>query len=94
MLNHAPNQVDARLVDPQSGRVVEMETDCDSVVIYSGNQLSGKFAIDGTLVPKYAGVTMETQGLPDAMNHDDFGCVVLKKGETFLSETVFRFTTV
>ncbi|MBC1292196.1 aldose epimerase family protein [Listeria booriae] len=94
VLKHAPNQVDARLVDPQSGRVVEMETDCDSVVIYSGNQLSGKFAIDGTSVPKYAGVTMETQGLPDSMNNDGFGSAVLKEGETFQSETVFRFTTI
>ncbi|MBC1474983.1 galactose mutarotase [Listeria grandensis] len=94
VLQHEENKPDARLVDLESGRVVEMRTDCDSVVVYSGNQLSGKFAMDGVSVPKYAGVTMETQGLPDAMNHDGFGSVVLPKEELFQSETVFTFTTI
>lgn len=94
VLEHEAGVADARLVDPDSGRVVEMRTDCDSVVVYSGNQLSGKFAIDGVAVPKYAGVTMETQGLPDSMNHEGFGSAVIQKDELFESETVFTFKTL
>ncbi|MBC1433840.1 galactose mutarotase [Listeria rocourtiae] len=85
---------DARLVDQNSGRVVEMRTDCESVVIYSGNQLTGNFAIDGVVAPKYAGVTMETQGLPDSMNHEGFGSAVIQEDELFQSETVFTFKTL
>ncbi|EUJ32547.1 aldose epimerase family protein [Listeria cornellensis] len=94
VLEHEAGVPDARLVDRDSGRVVEMRTDCDSVVVYSGNQLSGKFAIDGVAVPKYAGVTMETQGLPDSMNHEGFGSAVIQKDELFESETVFTFKTL
>lgn len=94
VLEHEAGEPDARLVDPDSGRVVEMLTDCDSVVVYTGNQLSGKFAIDGVAVPKYAGVTMETQGLPDSMNHEGFGSAVIQKDELFESETVFTFKTL
>ncbi|KMT62405.1 aldose epimerase family protein [Paenilisteria newyorkensis] len=94
VLEHEAGEPDARLVDPDSGRVVEMRTDCDSVVVYTGNQLSGKFAIDGVAVPKYAGVTMETQGLPDSMNHEGFGSAVIQKDELFESETVFTFKTL
>lgn len=94
VLEHEAGEPDTRLVDPDSGRVVEMRTDCDSVVVYTGNQLSGKFAIDGVAVPKYAGVTMETQGLPDSMNHEGFGSAVIQKDELFESETIFTFKTL
>lgn len=94
VLEHEAGEPDACLVDPDSGRVVEMRTDCDSVVVYTGNQLSGKFSIDGVAVPKYAGVTMETQGLPDSMNHEGFGSAVIQKDELFESETVFTFKTL
>ncbi|WP_246438581.1 aldose epimerase family protein [Listeria portnoyi] len=94
VLEHDDILPDARLVDPESGRVVEMRTDCDSVVVYSGNQLTGNFAIDGVTVPKYAGVTMETQGLPDSMNHEGFGSAVIDKDELFESETIFTFKTL
>ncbi|MBC1501017.1 galactose mutarotase [Listeria weihenstephanensis] len=91
LLDHATADVDARLYDPVSGRVMTMKTDCDSVVVYTSNHFSGAFQIDGKTVPKYAGITMETQGLPNAMNEANFGSVVLEQDELFESETVFRF---
>ncbi|MFO7197270.1 galactose mutarotase, partial [Enterococcus faecium] len=73
ILKHENSRPDAVLFDPKSGRRLEMETKADSVLIYTANSLDGSFEIGERTVPKYAGITMETQGLVDAINHDGFG---------------------
>lgn len=92
ILKHENGRPDAVLFDPKSGRRLEMETVCDSVLVYTANSLDGSFEIEGRAVPKYAGITMETQGLVDAINHDGFGDIVLRPEKPFTSRTVFRFT--
>lgn len=92
ILKHEKEQPDAILVDPKSGRCVEMETTSDAVVIYTANSLASKFNIAGVPIPKYAGITMETQGLVDAINQPGFGDIVLRPAEKFVARTTFRFT--
>ncbi|MDT0092130.1 aldose epimerase family protein [Listeria marthii] len=92
LLKHENGRPDAVLFDPKSGRRLEMETACDSVLVYTANSLDGSFEIEGRAVPKYAGITMETQGLVDAINHDGFGDIVLRPEKPFTSRTAFRFT--
>ncbi|TYV68154.1 galactose mutarotase [Listeria monocytogenes] len=92
ILKHENGRPDAVLFDPKSGRRLEMETKADSVLIYTANSLDGSFEIDERAVPKYAGITMETQGLVDAINHEGFGDIVLRPEKPFTSRTAFRFT--
>ncbi|MBC2184166.1 galactose mutarotase [Listeria sp. FSL L7-0233] len=92
ILKHENGRPDAVLFDPVSGRRLEMETVCDAVLVYTANSLDGSFEIEGRAVPKYAGITLETQGLVDAINHDGFGDIVLRPEKSFTSRTAFRFT--
>jgi len=39
------------------------------------------------------GFSLETQHYPDSPNHPEFPTTVLKPGETFTSQTIYRFST-
>ncbi|MGH9546416.1 MAG: aldose epimerase family protein [Terriglobales bacterium] len=84
----------ARVHEPTSGRVLEVFTTQPGVQFYSGNFL------DGTITGKHGhvykqryGFCLETQHFPDSPNHPDFPSTILRPGQTFHSETVFKFST-
>jgi aldose 1-epimerase len=84
----------ARVTEPRSGRVVEVLTTEPAVQFYSGNQLDG--ALRGKGHRRYQhreGMCLETQHLPDSPNRPDFPSVVLRRGETYESTTIWRFST-
>ena len=84
----------ARLVDPASGRALEISTTEPGIQFYSGNQLDGRLL--GSAARAYRqgdGVCLETQHFPDSPNRPDFPSAVLRPGETFRSTTVHRFTS-
>ncbi|MDN3667544.1 aldose epimerase family protein [Algibacter miyuki] len=77
----------------KSGRVLEVFTDEPGIQLYSGNFL------DGTLPSKQGGTynyrsgfCLETQHYPDAPNQKSFPSVVLSPGETYTSNTLFKFS--
>jgi aldose 1-epimerase len=83
----------ARLADPVSGRVMEIETSEPGVQFYSGNFLDGRLrGSNGQAYRQGDGVCLETQHFPDSPNRPDFPSTVLRPGETFLSTTVHRFS--
>lgn len=85
----------ARVVEPKSGRVLEIETTEPGVQFYSGNFLDGKQAgRGGVTYKKHAGFCLETQHFPDSINQPSFPSTVLKPGETFQSTTIHRFGVV
>lgn len=85
---------EARLIEPQSGRVMEVRTTEPGMQIYTGNHLNGKVAGTGGVVyPRHGGVCFETQHYPDSPNKPQFPSTVLRPGETFRSTTVFAFST-
>jgi aldose 1-epimerase len=71
----------ARLEDPGSGRTLEVFTTEPGIQLYTGNFLE----------TPHTGVTLETQGFPDAPNQRGFPSVILRPGEEYRSRTVFRF---
>lgn len=79
------------LEDKKSGRKLVVETDQPCVVVYSGNQLEDDFQIRNTPSKKHLGICLETQGLPDAIHHEHFPSVLLRKGEVYHSETSYTF---
>ena len=81
----------AELFDPESGRMMTVSTDCPDMQVYTGNFLdcSGK---DGIYYGKRTGVALETQFYPDALHHSDWPQPITRAGETYRSETVYRFS--
>ena len=84
----------ARVYEPTSGRVMEVSTTQPGVQFYTGNFLDGTVTgKQGHVYKRRYGLCLETQHFPDSPNHPDFPTTILKPGETFRSQTVFKFST-
>jgi len=81
----------ARLHDPRSGRTMIVTTTEPGVQLYSGNALGPKQSHQGVLFSKYGGLCLETQHFPNSPNLPEFPSTLLRPGETFHSQTVYRF---
>ena len=90
VLNHDSEGPDAVIFHKENGRRIVMTTDQPSVVVFMHNG-PASVEVNGKAVQAYAGLTLETQGFPDAINHDAFGNTVLRPGETFVSTTTYQF---
>ena len=83
----------ARLRDPESGRTMEVLTTEPGIQFYSGNFLDGTLTGKGGVQYLHrSGLCLETQHFPDSPHHASFPTSVLRPGETFRSETVYRFS--
>jgi aldose 1-epimerase len=84
----------ARLRDPASGRVMEIETTEPAVQFYSGNFLDGRLrGSNGAAYRQGDGLCLETQHYPDSPNRPEFPSTALRPGQTYQSTTVHRFST-
>jgi aldose 1-epimerase len=87
------DEVDASVYEPASGRLMEVITDQPGVQFYCGNFLDGsKIGHGGKPYIYRSGLCLETGHYPDSPNHPDFPTTVLNPGETFKSQTIYRFT--
>ena len=86
-------QLAARVTDPKTGRVMEVLTTEPGLQFYTSNFLDGTLKGVGRKVyPRRSAFCMETQHFPDSPNHPSFPTTTLKPGETYHSETVYRFS--
>ncbi len=84
----------ARVVEPKSGRVLEVKTDQPGIQFYTGNFLDGTIHGKGGKVYGHRfAFCLETQHFPDSPNHSGFPSTELKPGETYHQITVFQFST-
>jgi aldose 1-epimerase len=81
----------ARVYSPVSGRTLEVETTEPGIQFYCGNFLDGSAKGKGSVYQRRYGFCLETQHFPDSPNKPSFPTTVLKPGEKFRSETIFRF---
>jgi aldose 1-epimerase len=85
----------ARVVEPKSGRVLEMLTTEPGLQFYSGNFLDGTVVgKSGRPYVKRGGFCLEAQHFPDSPNQPSFPSVVVKPGETYRQTTVYRLSAV
>jgi aldose 1-epimerase len=83
----------AHVLDPATGRVLEVLTDQPGVQFYTGNHLDGTLTgKSGKKYIKRSGFCLETQHYPDSPNHPNFPSTELKPGQTFHSVTEFVFS--
>jgi aldose 1-epimerase len=82
----------ARLMGPESGRVMEIFTTEPGIQFYGGGWLDGSIVGKGGKVygPCH-GLCLETQHYPNSPNQPGFPSTVLRPGETYRSRTVHRF---
>ena len=84
------------LEDPKSGRRMELYTNQPAVQLYSANFLTddGNALKGGLRKSTQSALCLETQHMPDSMNHEGFTPCTLSPGEVYDYTTVYRFTTV
>ncbi|XLZ71602.1 aldose epimerase family protein [Massilia sp. SR12] len=70
----------ASLVDPVSGRRMEIYTDSPGMQFYSGNYLNGSLSGQGRVFGRHAGLCLEPQQFPDAPNHTTFPRLICRPG--------------
>jgi aldose 1-epimerase len=82
----------ARVREPKSGRVLEVETTEPGIQFYSGNFLDGTNIGKGGAVYKYRnGFCLEPQHFPDAPNKPNFPSIVLRPGQAYRHAMAYRF---
>ena len=83
----------ARVVEPKSGRVMEIHSNQPGVQFYSGNFLDGSVqGKGGVAYQKHYGFCLETQHFPNSPNQKDFPSVVLRPGQTYKHVMVHKFS--
>ncbi|MBE6600517.1 MAG: galactose mutarotase [Ruminococcaceae bacterium] len=86
----------AVLTDEKSGRKMEMYTNQPCVQFYSGNFMNnGKYPFKNNYPQGLQNaMCLETQKMPDAINHDNFTDCVLRPGEVYEYTTIYKFGNI
>jgi len=83
----------ASVYEPTTGRVMEVWTTEPGVQFYTGNFLDGsRPGKSGKAYPRRSGLCLETQHYPDSPNRPNFPTTTLRKGATYRSTTIYRFS--
>ncbi len=73
---------------------MQVYTDQPGVQFYTGNFLDGSLTGKrGKVYNKQYGFCLETQHYPDSPNQAEFPSVVLRPGEKYETETIYKFGT-
>lgn len=84
----------ARVVEPRTGRVMEILTTEPGLQVYAGGALEGSIVgKGGRAYSRHAGLCLETQHFPDSPNQTAFPSVRLDPGQAYRSVTLYRFST-
>lgn len=90
----ATPQLAARLVDPVSGRMLEVLTTEPGVQFYTGNFLDGTLAGKGGHLYRMGdGIALEPQKFPDAPNQPSFLSARVDPGKPYRHVMIFRVGT-
>jgi aldose 1-epimerase len=80
------------VLDPSSGRTLDISTTEPGLQFYSGNFLDGTITGKGGHVYGHrTAIVLETQHFPDSPNQPRFPSTILRPGEEYRSRTIFAF---
>jgi len=82
----------ARVVEPKSGRVMEVFTTQPGVQLYTAKGLGSNLKTSRFAYGSYHGLCLETQHYPDSPNKPNFPSTVLRPGEIFKQTTIYKFS--
>lgn len=82
----------AKVVEPASGRTMEVYTNEPGIQFYGGNFMTGKdVGKDGKVYAYRGAFCLETQHFPDSPNKPQFPTTILNPGEQYYSVCVYKF---
>ena len=85
-------QLVGTLLDPVSGRKMEVYTDQPGIQIYTGAHFDGsEIGKNGAPIEACAGIAMETQIFPNSPNYAHFPNATLKPGEKYKHVCIYKF---
>lgn len=83
----------ARVVDPKSGRQMDIFTEEPGMQFYGGNFMDGSdVGKYGTKFEYRASFALETQHYPDSPNQPKFPSTILNPGETYQTKSIYKFS--
>jgi aldose 1-epimerase len=83
----------ARLRHAASGRVLEVSTTATHLQFYGGTLLDGSLiGKSGVAYTRNAGLCLECEGYPDAVNNPGVGDIIVRPGEPQRDSTAYRFS--
>ena len=81
-----------RVLEPKSGRTLDISTTEPGLQFYSGNFLDGTITgKSGHVYGHRSGLVLETQHFPDSPNQPGFPSTIVRPGKEYRSRTVFAF---
>ncbi|MBN1986992.1 MAG: galactose mutarotase, partial [Prolixibacteraceae bacterium] len=82
----------AKVLEPNSGRTMEVYTNEPGIQFYGGNFLDGSVTgKQGKIYPFRSALCLETQHYPDSPNKPAFPSTILEPGEEYYSVCVYKF---
>jgi aldose 1-epimerase len=81
----------ATLDEPTSGRLMEVLTTEPAIQLYTGNFLDGTESGKGRTFTHRSAVCLETQHYPNTPNEARFPTTLLRPGEGYQTQTIYRF---
>ena len=83
----------ARVHEPLTGRILEIYTTEPGVQFYSANFLDGSImGKQGRVYKQHYAFALETEHFPDSPNHPGFPSTILRPGQIYRSQSVFKFS--
>ena len=83
----------ASLKSPKTGIVLDVYTNEPGIQVYAGNFLDGSLTgKKGITYNQRASVCLETQKYPDTPNKPEWPSAVLRPGEKYTSQCIFKFS--
>lgn len=83
--------VAVKVIEPVSGRTLEMETTEPGFQFYTGYFLDNVSGKGGIVYPRLGAFCLEAQHYPNSINQPGFPSTVLRPGETYAQCTLYRF---
>ena len=91
--SHGSMSFAARVVDPKSGRQMDIFTEEPGMQFYGGNFMDGSdIGKYGTKFEYRASFALETQHYPDSPNQPKFPSTILNPGETYQTKSIYKFS--
>ena len=94
LLNKSPDDrvsLTASVIDPNSGRQMQVFTSQPAVQLYTANFLTAEHSRGGNPYQKHNALCLETQHYPDSPNRPEFPTTLLRPGEEFDEITIHEF---
>ncbi len=81
----------ARIMEPNSGRTMEVYTTEPGVQVYTHNWATGYSLQHGATAPRRSAICFECQHFPDTPNHPYFPSVLLCPDRAYKQKTIYKF---